>query len=70
MQGRWAILRLMIESGAVDIHVRARVLVRCLRSIETVWKYDAAASSGQGSLLIHLKKDMLVVAKEAVGRCG
>jgi hypothetical protein len=30
MQGRWAILRLMIECGAVDIHVRARVLVRCL----------------------------------------
>jgi hypothetical protein len=25
MQGRWAILRLMIECGAVDIHVRAGV---------------------------------------------
>jgi hypothetical protein len=31
-------------------------------------QYDAAASSGQGSLLIHLKKDMLGAAKQAVGR--
>ena len=32
-------------------------------------QYDATASSGQGSLIIHLKKDMLVAAKQAVGRC-
>jgi hypothetical protein len=70
MQGRWAILRLMIECGAVEILVRSEIWIHrpqhCVTSSE---QYDAAASSGQGSLIIHLKKDMLVAAKQAVGRC-
>jgi hypothetical protein len=69
MQGRWAILRLMIECGAAEIFVSAN---NAGAGLMIHWRcaaqYDAGASSGQGSLLIHLKKDMLLAAKHA-GRC-